>query len=238
MLILKERIYKHHKLSLIIATFGIVLILVPVFLEIDKYELTPNILNFVVGVCFPLFFVVIKYGSDKYYRHPLKLSLIFGIIAIFLTCIIFICYSLIKYRNLSYFENLKDFIDFSEAGKSEIVYFILMFATGTIMQVFTLLGLFYFSPTLIMVTDIIHPMLLDVVIAFKEGSSMPNFILYFAGYLIVFFSALIYNEIIVFNCCGLSNDTKKFVLQRADKEIQQIEESFKSDSSLNLDDDS
>ena len=44
-----------------------------------------------------------------------------------------------------------------------------MFTTGTIMQVFTLLALFYFSPTLIMVTDIIHPMLLDVVIAIRDG---------------------------------------------------------------------
>ena len=207
MLILKERIYKHHKLSLIIATFGIVLILVPVFLEIEKYELIPNILNFVVGVCFPLFFVVIKYGSDKYYRHPLKLSLIFGIIAIFLTCIIFVCYSLIKYRDLSYFENLKNFIDFSEAENREI--FILMFATGTIMQVFTLLALFYFSPTLIMVTDIIHPMLLDVLITIRDGPSMPNIILYFAGYLVLLFSALIYNEIIVFNVCN-GNDYASF----------------------------
>ena len=239
MFILKESIYKHHKLSLIIATFGIILLLVPVFLEINKYELIPNILNLVVGICFPLFFVVIKYGSHNYYRHPLKLSLIFGNIAIFLTSLIFVCYSLIKYGDLSYFQNLKDFIDFSAAGNIEIVYFILMFTTGTIMQVFTLLALFYFSPTLIMVNDIIHPMLLDVVIAIRDGRpSMPNFILYFAGYLIVFFSALIYNEIIIFNVCGLSNNTRKFVFQRADKEIQQIEESFNTDSSLNLEDDS
>ena len=77
-----------------------------------------------MGICFPLFFVVIKYASHNYYRHPLKLSLIFGIIAIFLTSLIFVCYSLIKYGDLSYFQYLKDFIDFSAAGNIEIVYFI------------------------------------------------------------------------------------------------------------------
>ena len=38
------------------------------------------------------------------------------------------------------------------------------------------------------------------------------------GYLIVLFSALIYNEIIIFNFCDLSKDTKKFIEERLNEE--------------------
>ena len=51
---------------------------------------------------------------------------------------------------------------------------------------------------------------------------MPDVVLYPIGYIIVIFSALIYNEIIIFNFCGLNKDTKKFVNQRIHEELEDI----------------
>ena len=44
------------------------------------------------------------------------------------------------------------------------------------------------------------------------------------GYIIGIFSSLIYNKIIIFNFCGLSKNTKKFVNQRMDEEILEMED--------------
>ena len=44
------------------------------------------------------------------------------------------------------------------------------------------------------------------------------------GYTIVLFSALIYNEIIIFNFCGLNKNTKKYVNERMNKEIKELNE--------------
>ena len=55
------------------------------------------------------------------------------------------------------------------------------------------------------------------------------------GYLIVLFSSLIYNEIIILNFWGLSKNTKIFVEQRVNKEEKQIQDANLSDSNQNND---
>ena len=173
---------------------------------------------------YSLFIVIIKYIIEKYYISPLKISLLFGIIALFINCIGYIVYSLIKFQDLSYF---KDLFDFSKGENiiEIIIYIILLFIFGTALQLFTLLALFYFSPTLIMITDIISPLLLWTITTIINGKSvMPEVVLNPIGYIIVLFSALIYNEIIIFNFCGFNKDTKKFINQRLDVELKKLKE--------------
>ena len=81
-------------------------------------------------------------------------------------------------------------------------------------------------------------MLLWIVQIIQIGPLMPDVIFYPIGYLIVLFSSLIYNELIIFNFCGLSDNTKKFVKQRETKEIQLINNSVWSANNLqdNFDD--
>ena len=56
----------------------------------------------------------------------------------------------------------------------------------------------------------------------SEGVSMPGDAIYPIGFIIELFSSLIYNEIIILNFCGLSQNTKKYVEQRLMKELQDI----------------
>ena len=71
-------------------------------------------------------------------------------------------------------------------------------------------------------------------ITIKKGELiMPDNVLYPIGYLIVLFSAFIYNEIIILNFCGFNQNTKKFVNLRIDQEVEDIkntQESLKSDN--------
>ena len=230
--ILKENIYKHQYLSIIVAIFGAALLFIPVYLEIGKDDIIPNILKFFYGVIYSLFIVLIKYMINQYYISPLILSLLFGLISIFLTSFAFIISSLIKYNDLSIFNNL---VDFSETDNKAtvIIYIIFAFLFATVLQVLTLLSLFYFSPNLTIITDTISPMLTWIVETIQNYKSMIEVIVNPIGYLIVLFSSLIYNEIIILNFWGLSKNTKIFVEQRVNKEEKQIEDANLSDSNQN-----
>ena len=222
----------HQYLSLIVAIFGAALLFIPVYLEIGKDDIIPNILKFFYGVIFSLLIVLIKYMINQYYISPLILSLLFGLISIFLTSFAFIISSLIKYNDLSIFNNLVDFSE-TENKVFVIIYIILAFLFATALQVLTLLSLFYFSPNLTIITDTISPMLTWVVETIQNYKSLVEVIVNPIGYLIVLFSSLIYNEIIILNFWGLSKNTKIFVEQRVNKEEKQIEDANLSDSNQN-----
>ena len=93
---------------------------------------------------------------EKYYFPPFKICLIIGIISIIIYSIGFTVYSLIK-DDFSYFT---DCFDFSN-GENKLVisiYFIFYIIFETAARLTIFLCIFYFSPTLIMVTDMVTPL--------------------------------------------------------------------------------
>ena len=234
-IILKDNIYKHQYFALIISIIGIIFLLIPVCLVLGTNDIVPNILNVINGIIYPLYLVIIKHLIEKYYISPLKISLIIGIISLFINCIGFIIYSLIEYNDLSLF---KDIFDFSkEYNKLAIsFYFIFYILFRIVDQLLILLALFYFPPTLLIITDMIDPFLSWIIEIIKDGGEIPDDVLYPLVYIIIIFSALIYNEIIIFNFCGLNKDTKKFVNQRLYKELEEIKNTHDELISNNDDD--
>ena len=222
-LILKDNIFRHQYFSLLIAIIGIIMLCIPVGIAFTKDDIVANILTFINGVSYSLFLVIIKYMTHIFYISPFKLSLIFGIISLVFIFLGFFFYSLFRYQDLSYF---KACVDFTEIENKFLVslYFILTFIFATALQFFTLLVIFYFSPILLMVTDIISPMVLWIVLAIQKrvGIDTPEVILKPIGYVIVLFASLVYNEIIIFNFCDLGKDTKKFVEERLSLESKDL----------------
>ena len=219
--ILNENIYKHHYFALIISIIGVIFLLIPVCLYISMEDIIPNILNLTNGITYSLFLVIIKYIIEKYYIHPLKICLLIGIVSLFFTGIVFIIYSLIKYNDLSYFNDSFDFFQ-KEIKFTLIIYIILYILFNMIAELLCFLAFTYFSPTLLVITIMITPFIAWIIESIKNGVQIPDDVLYPIGYIIVIFSAFIYNEIIIFNFCGLNRNTKKFVNQRLDKEIEEI----------------
>ena len=220
-IILKEEIYKHQYLSLIISLIGIILFIIPVSLVFEQDDIIPNILNFIGGVSISLFFVLVKYVNLTFYMSPLLICLSSGIIMVIITLLGFFIFSLIDYHDLSYF---KDSLDFSEEANiaSMIIIIIVNFICFSTLNVFTFLTLFYFSPILVMVTDIISPMLFWIAKTIENGPIMPDVIIYPIGYIITLISCLIYNEMIILNFYGLNKNTKKFVEKRQSEEAIEL----------------
>ena len=217
--ILKDPIFKHQYFSLIITMIGMIFLIIPVCFRIETDDILANILTLISSIEYSLFLVLIKYISHVYYRSPFQLSFYFGWISIGFTLLGYIIYSLIEYHDLRYFKNI---LDFSDNKFAPSIYLICTFIFAIALQALTLLVIFYFSPILLMVTDIISPMLLWVATTIEDGEDLPDIVLKPIGYLIILFASLIYNEIIIFNFCNLSKDTKKFVELRLNEEKDDI----------------
>ena len=221
-IILKENIYKHHYLSLLISLIGGVFIIIPICLVFDiKKDIMPNILDFIKAINFPLFLVIAKYIVEKYFISPLKIILIVGIISIIINSIGYTIYRLII-NDFSLFTDCFDFFQVENKIKI-IIYFVLFFLFGIASDLTLFLSLFYFSPILIMVTYIVSPLLLWITEAIII-SIPPKMEIIFnpIGYIITLISTLIYNELFIFDYCDLNKETKKFVNKRLDKEFHEL----------------
>ena len=227
--ILKDNIYKHHYLSLAISIIGWVIVNIPIFVKINAEDLLGNLANLVNGALFPLILALIKYLNNKYYISPFKTSLIFGLISIILSLIGFMIYSLIKYHNFTFFNAIFDFSK-NENKQAIIIYFVLTFFFWILLNICILSILSYFSPILFLITEVISPFLSWIEASIeKRDKKMLELIICPIGYSIILFSSLIYNELFIFNCCGLNTNTKKFVNKRIDKELLEMNQLINED---------
>ena len=232
--ILKDNIYKHQILSLFISLIGMILLLIPVILLIRKEDIFINLFNFLFSFSLPLYLVLIKYLIHNYYLSPLLCLLFIGIISILYTFIGFASYSLIQYKDFSFIKNNFDFLKKS-MGIKFYLYLLLVLIFGSIYQVLNISLIFYFSPTLITVTDTISPMLLWIITSILRGIEENKYKTIFfntTGYLLQLIAGFIYNEIIICNFCGLNEYTKKKLLEKQNEELislKRIENSIESE---------
>ena len=192
------------------------------FIKIAKDDVLDYFLLSIGSICFSLFFVLAKYIFNIYYMSLFKFSFLAGIVTIIFTIFGFMIYSFIEYHDFGYFNECFDFSEVEDKTKT-ILLFLLNFLFLVILQVLALFSLIYFSPTLLMVTEIINPLIYMIIYHFAN-EYIPHLELIIIGYIIALLSSLIYNEIIILNFCGLSKNTKKFVGERMEKEKQELNE--------------
>ena len=217
--ILKIKIYSHQILSLLIAFVGLILLFIPIMLVIREEDIIINIIIFVTSIGFSLLLVLCKYLTHNYYMSPYLCILFIGIISITITIIGYLIYSLIINHNLDIIVDSFNFSKIETNGYILGLYFLATFIFASILQALTILIIYYFSPTLFIVTDIISPLLTWIVDSIQNGETTTNIILKSLGFSIVFFSSLIYNEIIICNFFGLNINTKKCIEERQKEEL-------------------
>ena len=217
-LILKNQIYWHQILSLSLSFIGLIILFFPVYLKIEKKDILINIYNIASAICYSLFLVLVKNLTHNYYLSPLLCLLLVGCISLILTIIGIIIFSLIKNNNFS--EIIQNFQN--SENKNEMYFYIyasLSFIFSILLQIFSFLVIYYFSPILLVVTDIISPMLTWVILSLEEGETYYNIIFNSIGYFFELLSAFIYNEIIICNFCELNKYTKKCIVERQTAEL-------------------
>ena len=232
-IILKIDIFSHQVLSLFIGSIGLILLFIPVALIIEKEDIIINICMFFASIGFSLFLVLIKYLTHYYFISPFLCILSAGVISVILNTIGFMIYSLIKNGDLSIIKENFEFKNITNKTKL-ICYSIITFISASILQMLSNLVVYYFSPTLLMVTDCISPMLLWLFLTMPDEDRKINIIFNICGYIISLFSSLIYNEIIIFNFCDFNKNTKKYIEERQREELISLKDTENKINNSNL----
>ena len=219
-IILKNEIYLHQKFSIFISFIGFIFLFIPIAFIITRNDIIINIILIFNSLSYSLFLVLIKYITRNYFISPYACCLIVGIYSTIFLLIVLIIHSYIICGDLSNLINTFKITNFKNKAKfygllilSHIIY------SST--QYLVYMTVFYFSPMLFIITQVIYP-LLRYSTNMIEGQDYKIFDLIFnvAGYLILLFAILIYHETIILNFCKLNKDTKKYIDKRQKEEME------------------
>ena len=210
------KIYKHQILAILLALSGFIIFMILFVIDDQDPSIWDNLRFLISCLLFSLHTVLVKYLTIKYYFFsPGKIYISIGIIMLFITIVGSIIYSLIKYEDLSFFKISFDFSK-NTIGALFYIYSIISFVLHIIYNIMTFSVILYFNPNLFIISDIFRPLLfwLFKIVYDSTVEDTYSYIFKSIGYLIQFISALIYNEIIIFNFCGLNVHTIKGLQDR------------------------
>ena len=223
--ILKEKLYKHHFVSLIlIIFFGIVIIVIYYLFSNTDNELFFKILNtLVIEIIFSLEIVIAKYAIEYKFCSPYEICLMEGIVILIINLLLLILFTFVPLSEINYIKYIeydgKIYLDnfiqyFSQISYIEAILFIIIMLSRFGFNIFCLLTTKYFTPSHIIIILIIG----EVYFALKDlVFSWKKFVL--SGlYIILIFVLLVFLEIIEINCYGFQKNTEKNISIRA-KEI-------------------
>ena len=220
--ILKTKIYKHHKISIISINIGGLFITVADI--IDYIIIDNNNIGTILYFIYILLIRVIAYPYEhtlitKLFQEnfilPEKLQFIRGII----DSIIVIILSIILYFSLSVDLNLNLEFEYIITGISYIIaYFI---------REFLLLKVIYYmsaqSVSFLIISKSMGNSIYEIIDAIRKDKDTENddiifYVFEILGFLIILFATFVYEEIIIINKCNLDFYTNKRIIERSEIE--------------------
>ena len=234
LLILKEKFYAHHLVSLIfIMILGIILIS---FIYYNKeVNFWVIIVTLLTEILYSLEDVIFKYTMKKKFSSPYEICFFAGVFEIIIYSLLLIIFSNVPIKSPNYFNKASDdYIDsFSMYNEKidfiEVFLFILSMLSRGIFILFGFITIDYFTPlhiVLIIIIGEISFLYIDV-IDLKLYVKIPIFVL------LIFF-ILIFVEILELNIFGLQKNTKKNIIQRANIEEEVKDKRRESEISIDL----
>ena len=208
-IIFKAKLFKHHYLSIIIILIiGLIIDLIQGNIQNDfTNNIVSLILSFIRVILLSFNYVIIKYTMEKKFVSLYEIGLFNGIINL----ILFIIFAIFDYfffhidKYEEYFENFD--------GKEVLVIFGLMF---------TQFGIYL---PLFIIDKNNSPCHIFIIFIFGQLAYyinlQENLVIVIICLIIILFFSLIFNEIIEINFCGLSHDTKKNIISRAQTEVDE-----------------
>ena len=207
-IIIKTKIYRHHKYSMYICLVGFILFIAFDCFDID-YKNINNIIYLLIisirAILFPLEDIINQILLSKYFLLPHYLMTYRGLIE--LTFFSLITIILISLKVELFGINILSFYNF--------IYLIFFSA-----KAFSLMQIIYIFNSQYVSFLITSETLGSTIIKFiEEGISFFSFMLEAIPMILVIFGTLMYNEIIIINLFGLETKTKKFLTLEQDKEV-------------------
>ena len=204
---LKIKLYRHHYLSIILIIItGLIMDFV---LENLNYDITNNlwllIIRVIREIIYSLTTVIDKYIMEKKLVSAYQILLCDGII----TVIIFIIFAIFDYYFIGYFDKYDDY--FTNFNNIELIVIFGVLITQFFLNLFLLVTIKVNSPCHIFIIYVLGQF------AYYIDFSKKAIIVSCCLILILFFS-FIFNEMIEINFFGLSFNTKRNIIARAENE--------------------
>ena len=229
--------YKHHFVAILFIILGLI-VNIPILLSKNDSSGAVRINHFILFFLTYFFdggkVVLEKKLLEKFKLLPLQAVFIEGICGIIINILFSMVAMVIPCNtNLKVCNEDSPLFDFVALGKALTepnfyLFLFLILISSIIDEVFSMLSIYYFLPTHQNVADAISSCLLWITINVfypDETKQKLIFLNSFAplpGYVLSILGSLLYNEIIVFHFCGLEENTKKEIINRAETEKKEI----------------
>lgn len=231
--------YKHHIIAIVLIIIGLIVNIVALSYYNkdvrDNFAVKHFLLFFLTYLLDGGKVVIEKKLLDKFKLIPLQAIFIEGICGIVIN-VVFALFAMIIPCN----ESLgvctgNSLFDFTALGtaltETKFYLFLLLILISSIIDdVFSMLTVYYFLPTHQNVADAISSCLLWITINLFYPPNLQKKLPFlnsfspFPGYVVSILGSLMYNEIIVFYFCGLAENTKKEIIDRAEFESKEIKQ--------------
>jgi len=227
-IILKSKIYKHHIFSLILTTCGLFSMSICAFKAIADHELNswPYFL-FIVGkyLILPFEDVINKILLTDQFLLPHYLMFWRGVFNLFMLIILGCSVIIPGYVKFSYFNQFNTLMEYAIQILIKV-----LFTIFSCCKAFCLLKVIdIFSPQHVAFLNTAFSLYQLIKCRFKSGDDIILIIIDGFFLLIIIFSTLVFNEILIINVFGLNENTKKGFLIKEKEEF--------SDLNLNCDED-
>ena len=227
---LHMRIYIHHLFSVLLIGFGFIIILVDLFMSINIaiFQMIFILLfYFIIHFLYSVKQINDKYLMEKKYISPFLLLFFEGVFGIILTLVTYgIAYFIPCKAEWPFcsdgpiFESLStDMLGLVDGGTPiSLLYLLLMLFSSCGLNIFLMFTKNYFSPTHRSVSDTMNAFFAWIANFYFGWNDIVWDYFNVVGFVIIMIGCCLFNEIIIFKCCGLDNDTKESIVQRADIE--------------------
>ena len=237
-LILKTIFYRHHYFSFVIFIICLMVIALMDFLEIkdeskEKFILSIIYLSVKIFATFlySLEDVIAKPMFLYYYFSPYSLLLYKALIQIIYLIIFSLPLCLVKFKD----EKGEEMIIFSMFGgifenKLYILLYIIYMFNSLFYNILNFMIIDVFSPNHTAIAKIFEYLGIFLInIIQGDITSAYNIAIRFIMYIILIITSFIYNEFLVINICGLSNDTKLFLEYKERYDLLLVEDTHDSE---------
>ena len=238
-LALNLELYKHQYFSLGVISFSLLSLIIHLIIS----KMKKNILYafwyyFIYSFLFALHGVFAKKYMNLYFDSPYNIMLKIGLIM----CIILIIYDItLYYFFIDYREKYSGIIlafkkSFEELNKSFILFYFLSIFLEFLFNIGIWLTIYFFNPCYFIISETFSEFILFIynIITNKKCDNNIEKIIYSICYIFSIISSLIFNEIIIINCFGMNEFTKKRIEEREKKDtLNAINSSIDSENEIN-----
>ena len=220
-LILKRNLYKHHKLSIYLTIIGLCSMSVCAFIDIQNYELMNWPYFIFISIRFIIYSledVINKLLLINKFLLPQDLMLWRGIYILVIFLVLFPIFYFTKFIKYKFEIDITSLDLFLQISLLVLIIPFLFLKSFFILKV-----IYIFTPQHIAFINAVFYMLRLLRCRISTGDSIFLISIDSILLIIIIFSTLLFNEMVIINSCGLNENTKVGFLIKEEKEKEDVE---------------